>query len=202
MLGRSSDLVYVPGDLKVISKLYIGKSNPGGGEGDKAYLEYVAVSGEQTVLKIVTQDNSSDHINLLPSGNVGIKTNYPSYTLHVNGTVGATSYSNTSDSRIKENVTSLDDTFTVDNLNPVTYTNTMTLKQDVGLIAHELQAHFPYLVNGIKDGEQLQAVNYIGLIGILIKEIKSLKAEIVRLDKNDTTLYDTLVAYIDSKFTV
>jgi hypothetical protein len=54
----------------------------------------------------------------------------------------------------------------------------MTQKQDVGLIAHELQAQYPFLVNGIKDGEEMQAVNYIGLIGILIKEIQCLKKEV------------------------
>jgi cytoskeletal protein CcmA (bactofilin family) len=83
-----------------------------------------------------------------------------------------------SDYRIKKNVVPLDDTFTVDNLNPVTYTNTKTLKQDVGLIAHELQEQYPFLVDKIKDGDQLQSVNYIGLIGVLIKEIQSLKKEV------------------------
>ena len=63
-------------------------------------------------------------------------------------------------------------------MNPVTYTNTKTLKQDVGLIAHELQDHYPFLVDGTKDGQELQSVNYIGLIGILIKEIQCLKKEV------------------------
>ena len=116
-------------------------------------------------------------------------------TLTSNGTVLSSDY------RIKENVTPLDNVFTVDNLNPVTYTNTKTLKQDIGLIAPELQEHYPFLVNGTKDGEELQSVNYIGLIGILIKEIQILKAEIVRLDAKDNTVYDNLVAYINSKFT-
>ena len=72
----------------------------------------------------------------------------------------------------------MDFAFTVDNLNPVTYTNTKTQKQDIGLIAHELQEHYPFLVNGTKDGEELQSVNYTGLIGILTKEIQSLKKEV------------------------
>ena len=45
----------------------------------------------------------------------------------------------------------------------------------MGLIAHELQEHYPYLVNGNKDDEQLQSVNYTALISVLIKEIQDLK---------------------------
>ena len=69
----------------------------------------------------------------------------------------------------------LDDTFTIDNLRPVTYTNTQSNKPDVGLIAHELQEEYPFMVTGKKDDETLQSVNYTALIGILIKEIQELK---------------------------
>ena len=56
--------------------------------------------------------------------------------------------------------------------------NKKTGKQDIGLIAHELQEQYPFLVTGIKDGNDLQSVNYIGLIGLLIKEIQNLKNEL------------------------
>ena len=83
-----------------------------------------------------------------------------------------------SDYRIKENIIPLDSSFTVDELNPIKFTNKNTGKTDIGLIAHELQSVYPQLVTGEKDGEQLQSINYQGLIGILIQEIKSLKQEI------------------------
>ena len=51
-------------------------------------------------------------------------------------------------------------------------------KQDIGLIAHELQEVYPFLVSGEKDGPTTQSVNYIGLIALLTKEIKDLKKEI------------------------
>jgi hypothetical protein len=111
------------------------------------------------------------------------------YALYVDGSanftgsVKANGIILSSDYRIKENVTPLDDTFTVDNLNPVTYTNTKTHSQDVGFIAHELQEQYPFLVNGSKDAEQLQSVNYIGLIGILTKEIKGLKERVKILEE-------------------
>ena len=111
------------------------------------------------------------------------------YALYVDGSanfthgINAASVNTISDYRIKENVTKLNDTFVVDNLNPVTYTNTITLKQDVGFIAHELQEVYPFLVNGLKDGEHFQSVNYIGLIGILTKEIQELKERVKILEE-------------------
>ena len=54
---------------------------------------------------------------------------------------------------------------------------------DIGLIAHELQEHYPFLVNGEQDGDKLQKINYIGLVGILIKEIQELKKRVSLLEK-------------------
>ena len=93
----------------------------------------------------------------------------------------AVSFNTPSDYRIKEHVTSLDEIFCVDGLNPVTYLNKKTNKQDIGLIAHELQQIYPALVNGEKDGSEMQSVNYIGLIPILINEIQNLKKEVSNL---------------------
>ena len=118
------------------------------------------------------------------SSRVGINnpTFNSSYALNVNGTVNATSYNSPSDYRIKKDVVTLDEKFTVDKLRPVSYNNTELKKQDIGLIAHELQEVYPFLVNGEKDGENLQSVNYNGLIGILIKEIQELKERVKKLE--------------------
>jgi len=94
--------------------------------------------------------------------------------------VGANQY--TSDYRIKNDVTPLDATITIDHLRPVKYLQTLIHKQQYGLIAHELQSYFPDLVKGEKDGEQLQSVNYTGLIAILVNEIKRLKRELTELE--------------------
>ena len=83
----------------------------------------------------------------------------------------------------KKDVVTLDDSFTVDKLRPVTYNNINLGKQDIGLIAHELQEFYPFLVNGEKDGENFQSVNYTGLIGILIKEIQVLKERVSKLEQ-------------------
>ena len=90
----------------------------------------------------------------------------------------------TSDYRIKKDVQSLDETFVVDKINPVIYNNVMTNNTDLGLIAHEVQELYPYLVNGTKNGDVLQSVNYIGLIPILIREMKQLKERVKKLEEH------------------
>ena len=108
--------------------------------------------------------------------------------MEVNGTVTATLFNATSDYRIKQNVRSIcdDPSFNVDVLRPITYTNSRAGKQDIGFIAHEVGEHYPYLVNGEKDGEQMQSVNYIGLIAVLIKEIQVLKERVLNLERQQS----------------
>jgi hypothetical protein len=117
--------------------------------------------------------NKNAPVNILGSGGLFI----------ANASCYATSFNATSDYRIKENVAILDENFNVDKLNPVTYTNKKTEKQDIGFIAHEIQEIYPYLVTGEKDGEKMQTINYIGLIGVLVKEVQELKKRINELEK-------------------
>jgi hypothetical protein len=113
---------------------------------------------------------------------IGINNPNPAYTLDVSGninasgTVRASGTILTSDYRIKEFVSPLDQSFNVDILNPVSY----YFKDDnsrlqIGFIAHEVQELYPFLVNGVKDGPEIQSINYNGFIGILTKEIQVLK---------------------------
>jgi hypothetical protein len=101
-----------------------------------------------------------------------------SSTINARGKITGTSFNAISDYRIKKNIQLLDESYTVDDLKPVLYTNLITKKQDIGLIAHELQESYPFLVDGEKDGNKNQTVNYNGLISILINEIKWLKREL------------------------
>lgn len=101
--------------------------------------------------------------------------------LTVEGNVFATGFITLSDYRMKENVKALDDKYVVDGLKPVTYTLKTDNTETIGLIAHEVQEHFPSLVYGEKDGQELQSIHYVGLIPILIKEIQDLKREIAAL---------------------
>jgi len=136
------------------------------------------------------------------SGHVGINTKNPAYTLDVNGNVNATSYNATSDYRVKTNVMALDGSFNVDVLKPVTYTNTRHGRQDIGFIAHEVQEHYPFLVNGEKDAEQFQSLNYIGLIGILTKEIQDLKRRLAETEAKNTTIIKKMDAQMEQVYSM
>ena len=68
-------------------------------------------------------------------------------------------------------------------MKPVIYNYKKDKTTAIGLIAHEVQPYFPFLVANEKDGEQTQSVNYIGLIGVLIKEVQVLKARVSSLEE-------------------
>ena len=166
---------------------------------DYAYIQFFdnvnsgyPSSSEAALLLIGIENDATtsagpDRISLYAdSGNgyIGINNLYPLNALDVigngvfSGSVTASSFNTTSDYRIKDNIQILNEYHNVDNLRPITYYNKKTGKQDIGLLAHEVQEYLPCLVIGEKDDEQLQNINYLGLIPILIKEIQELKKEI------------------------
>lgn len=113
-------------------------------------------------------------------------------TIAATGQITGASFNATSDYRIKSNVRELDTEYSVDNIRPVFFHNDITNKDDIGVIAHELQEHFPFLVDGVKDDVNYQTVNYIGIIGILVNEIKQLKKEVEKNRKDIALLTDNI----------
>ena len=84
----------------------------------------------------------------------------------------------TSDYRIKENIKLLDlNEYNIDKLIPIIYDHKESKQTNIGFLAHEVQENFPFLVSGVKDGKETQSINYIGLIGLLTKEIQELKKD-------------------------
>ena len=131
--------------------------------------QYIAVVGNNGI------PGSQIYISSLP---VLINSN-----ITVLGTVTAGAIIATSDYRVKDHEKEMDKNYTIDNLRPVHYDNQLTRKHDIGFIAHEVQEIFPFLVNGLKDGLTNQSLNYIGLIGVLVKEIQELKDKVTKLEK-------------------
>ena len=130
--------------------------------------------------------------NIYYNGNVAIgKASNPNYTLdvlgntYVTGTVYGTTFSITSDYRIKGNTQPLDASYNVDRLRPLHYVNTLSNKEDLGFLAHEVQEVYPYLVDGVKDGNKNQSLNYSGLIAVLVKEIQQLKQRVSILENKN-----------------
>ena len=111
-----------------------------------------------------------------------------SYNLDVSGIgIKTTSINVVSDYRIKQNVQQMnvgDARFSVDRMRPISYFNTLNSRTDYGFIAHELQAEYPELVNGMKDDAAMQSINYNSLIAILVKEIQTLKQQMIELQRD------------------
>jgi len=93
-----------------------------------------------------------------------------------------------SDYRIQRIIEPLNSSYNVDNLKPIKYLNEKTNNVEIGFSAHELQEHIPCLVSGVKNGVETQTINYIGLIGVLVQEIKDIKKEL-KETKSELILY-------------
>jgi cytoskeletal protein CcmA (bactofilin family) len=126
--------------------------------------EYVYIPG--------TEDSIDCNTGALKvSGGVGINGN-----IHYAGELKSMS-----DYRVKENIQLLDESYTVDMLKPVIYNKISSHSKEIGFLAHELQEIYPFLVSGEKDGKEMQTVNYLGIIGILVREIQELKKKVKNL---------------------
>jgi uncharacterized protein YjbI with pentapeptide repeats len=133
-------------------------------------------------------------------GRVGIQTSTApgtaastQYMLDVSGNIKTTGVMNISDYRIKRDIVYLDTVNTtardilsnqIRQLRPVMFQNkTRNNAWEYGFIAHEVQAVFPELVNGVKDAVgDYQAISYHQLFALCCEEIKTLKARIEKLE--------------------
>ena len=140
---------------------------------------YITSSKIGSSIKFNMRNSSISDVDVLEINYSGI---------NVNGTISASS-----DYRLKKDIKNIDESFTVDNLNPVIYKLINNDQIQTGFIAHELQEYYPFLVNGVKDGEMMQSINYSGLIPILVKEIQNLKKEIQNLKKEVSIIKDEVL---------
>ena len=144
----------------------------------------INITGTATNISSPTLYVSSANITLGTTGTTNTNltgTVHLTGNLTVTGTATATSFTSTSDYRAKKEISPLLlEEYSIDKLNPVKFKYINTNEDSIGLIAHEIQEHYPFLVEGEKDGEKMQSVNYMGLIGVLIKEVQELKNEIKR----------------------
>lgn len=124
------------------------------------------------------------------SGNVGIGQTAPTYHLHVNGRIGTNAINETSDGRLKRDISSLDGSLEkVLSMRGVTYrwrTDEFPEKDfdeglQYGLIAQELELVIPELVH--TDSEGWKAIEYSHIVPLLIEAIKEQQQEIARLQQ-------------------
>jgi trimeric autotransporter adhesin len=149
-------------------RIYLGPDNTDGGGGDEVYFRYYVRGGEATTLEMYSGNDADDHININPSlGNVGIGVESPGAKLHVNGGVLATSYSTSSDRRLKSNILALDSDDLLSRLSGVVahrynYIAHPEVGTRIGVIAQEIQALFPEVATYNKDNFMSVDYNALG----------------------------------------
>ena len=164
VLGTSMETINVPGKLSINS--------------DSSFNGNIDISGVLSVTSTIStsvKNTTINNYNVAVTNDISLNGN-----LKASGQITAASFNATSDYRIKSNILPLSDCyFGIDALNPVSYHNKITDREDIGFIAHELQPHFPFLVTGEKDGDAIQTVNYTGIIGLLVHELQQLKKNVI-----------------------
>jgi len=156
--------------------------------------------------------NTNDQLTLVgrsgANNEVKMLIGYNGDRIKSNAMIEAPSFNATSDYRTKTNIEELDENISVSNLRPLVYIKNG--QKEIGLIAHELQEVYPFMVCGEKDGEQMQSVNYNGLISVLINDVKRLNNENQKLKSEYHTLkseineiksrFDSLEEKLNKKF--
>lgn len=105
------------------------------------------------------------------------------------GIATATEFDALSDINFKKNIQTVDNALDkVMSLRGVSFDWKESKKPSFGVIAQELEQVFPELVHG----ESPKAVNYNGLVGILIESIKDMKQEIVSLNEEIQSLKQSI----------
>jgi len=135
--------------------------------GTNTYTEWDTVNDT----KIDWYVNGSNEMQLLANG-----------TLHVDGDVIAYSSTIASDKNLKDNITNIDNPIEkVKQLNGVTFNWKKNDKKSGGVIAQEVQQVLPSLVSEVtelnSEGSHL-AVDYNGIIGLLIETVKEQQNQI------------------------
>jgi hypothetical protein len=130
---------------------------------------------------------SGPHIYNSNAGFVGIGTPNPGELLDVNGTVKAVDILLTSDRRQKRDITELNRQDALQKLlklRPVAFRWKKDNRDDMGVIAQELQPVFPELVNTNRDGSL--SIRAVALIAPLIASVQELNARVEKLEKENT----------------
>jgi hypothetical protein len=177
------------------------------------YLGNVASNDSLELINSDANSNNETPLTVLQSGNVGVGTTGPSYTLHVNGTAYATGAAGAlSDRRHKKNIAPLADgaLALVSRLKPVSFEwidprdDGMKGRQ-IGFIAQDIEPVIPEAVMTENNPEKTKGLKYDSLIPVLTKAIQELKAdndnlraELQAANDNEATQTKALTARLDA----
>lgn len=94
------------------------------------------------------------------------------------GTTNAVAFNTTSDYRLKEDFKEIKGLEKLADIKVYDFKWKDNDARMDGVLAHELAEVLPYAVSGIKDGAEMQSVDYSKIVPIMVQAIKELKAEL------------------------
>jgi hypothetical protein len=159
--------------------------NLGEDQNQRAFILWVA---NNNYLELGTRNNGITYGSTLAvkDGKVGISTANPTERLTVNGNVLADDFVRRSSRQWKTNIQPIEGALAkVQGLRGVSYNWKANGKHDIGLIAEELGEVVPEVVVYEKNGKDSVAVDYAGLIPLLIEAVKEQQKA---LEEKDTAI--------------
>jgi hypothetical protein len=127
---------------------------------------------------IVTNDNALQLSRYSSNGDIETFFRDGTKVGSISVTTSLTSYNVTSDYRLKQDFKSVNGLDLVNKINVYNYEWKSDKTRMDGVIAHELQEILPYAVTGLKDGKEMQSVDYSKIVPVMVQAIKELKAEL------------------------
>ena len=176
-------------NAQILGDISFGRTNTMLTAQSNAYIRAMTADNDESgILYFGTRSGGVNAARLLISseGNVGIGMMNPTHRLHVNGNIHAIgNVTWSSDARFKRNIQTISNPLAIVNqLRGTTYefrTNEFPDKnfndgRQFGVIAQEIEQVLPELIFDAGDG--YKAVNYIGLIPVLLQAINELSAKV------------------------
>jgi hypothetical protein len=138
-----------------------------------------APTGTATICVIQTGDNANNNVKAIEFRD---STFTDCGEITVNGSTNTTAYGTSSDYRLKEDYKDFNGLDIVNNIPVYDFQWKKSGTRAYGVQAHELQEALPQAVNGEKDGENYQSVDYSKIVPILLKSIQELQERIKILE--------------------
>lgn len=153
-------------------------------------------STTDTIILATAGMSPMERMRITNTGNVGIGTTTPAYTLHVNGQVaGTAAYITASDLRYKKDISRM--TNSLDKLLSITGVSykfrndefpesKFSKRRELGVIAQNVEKVFPEAVS--KDSQGFRSVAYTMLISPIIEAIREVNSKTKRLEDENKML--------------
>jgi hypothetical protein len=152
------------------------------------YLANVMYSGSARIATTTANSGGKIQVKTFSGGIFQVFQNSSGSTIGYIGNVSnsQTLYAQTSDERLKENITdSADAGSRIDAIQVRQFDwKADGIHQDYGMVAQELQTVAPEVVFEPEDSNDMMGVDYSKLVPMLVKEIQSLRARVQQLENN------------------